>query len=254
MRLSERRILVVGASSGLGRATAVRLCREGARVAFAGRRVDRLEQAVAEAVGKESEGGLPPGGAHAVACDVRDEASCEAVVRESVAILGGLDALVYAAGMGRMRPLVEVDAEAWREVLETNLIGASLVTRAAIRELEATRGRAVYFSSISTTDQPPRRAHAPYVVSKVALERLVEAWQNEHRKVAFTRVVMGDSLSEFGAGEDPQTMAEIVAEWAGQGYMYGRVMEPEATAEQVVSVLASAETVRAVFLTPSYAE
>ena len=74
MRLQDRRVLVVGASSGLGRAAAVAVAAEGARVAFAARRLDRLEEAAAEA----------GGGCIAIHCDVRDEASCDAAVAQAV--------------------------------------------------------------------------------------------------------------------------------------------------------------------------
>ena len=82
MDLDGKRILVVGASSGIGREVGLQLARCGARVAFAARRLERLTDAVAEA----------GGGAVAIACDTRDPASCEEVVATAVARLGGLDA------------------------------------------------------------------------------------------------------------------------------------------------------------------
>ena len=138
MRLSGRRVLVIGASSGIGRASGQALAAEGARLAFAGRRRERLETLVAE-VGS---------GALALACDVRDERSCREAVAQAISALGGLDALVYAPGLSSFAPLREVDGEMWRAVLETNLIGASLVMRAAIGALEQSGGKAVFLSSI----------------------------------------------------------------------------------------------------------
>ncbi len=242
MRLSGRRALVIGASSGIGRASAQALAVEGARVALAARRRERLEALVAE-VGAD---------ALAVACDVRDERSCREAVAQAIASLGGLDALVYAPGIASFAPLPEVDAETWRAVLETNLIGASLVMRAAIGALEQSGGKAVFLSSISIDDAPPRFAQAPYVVSKIALEALVRAWQGEHRGVGFTTIAIGDTVTEFGQTEDTATLLPIVKRWAREGYMYGRMMDAASVAAQVVNALASPETVRRIAITPRY--
>jgi NAD(P)-dependent dehydrogenase (short-subunit alcohol dehydrogenase family) len=243
-QLEGRRILVVGASSGLGRATAIAASAAGARVALAARRTARLDEAAEEA----------GNGAVVVPCDVCDEASVQAAVRSTLARLGGLDALVYAPGIATFQPIAEVDAETWRAVLDTNLVGPALVTRAALPHLEAARGKAVYFSSIVIDDAPPRPLNAPYVVSKVALESLVRAFQGEHRKVGFTTIALGDTITEFGQESDPALLAGLVERWTRQDYMYGRTMNAEGVAVQVVGVLAATETVRRLAITPSYAD
>lgn len=242
MRLDGRRVLVVGASSGVGQAAGMAIAAEGGRVAFAARRVERLEQAVAEA----------GGGALAVAMDVRDEASVSAAVARAADGLGGLDAIVYSPGISTFDPIAEIDAEAWRAVLDTNLVGATLVTRAAIPHLEQSCGKAVYYSSIVIDDRPPRPCQATYVVSKVALETLVSAWQGEHRRVGFTTIAMGDTVTEFGHDEDGAKLAPIVRRWADEGYMYGRVMNAPDVAAQVVNAIASPETIRRIAMTPHY--
>ena len=246
MRLQDRRILVVGASSGLGRAAGAAAAAEGARVAFSARRVERIEEAAAAA----------GDGCVAVPCDVRDEDSCNSAVASAAKLLGGLDGVVYAPGISTFCPIETVDAAMWRSVLETNLIGAALITNAAIRHLEASDcavgGKAVYLSSIVIDDAPPRPEQSTYVVSKVALEALIKAWQNEHRRVGFTTVAIGDSLSEFALDHDMSRMGPIVQRWVEEGYMYGRMMEAESVAEQVVNALASRETVRRIAITPHY--
>jgi NAD(P)-dependent dehydrogenase (short-subunit alcohol dehydrogenase family) len=242
MRLAGRRVLVVGASAGVGRASGLAIAAEGGRVAFAARRVDRLEEIVAGA----------DGDAIAVAFDVREESSCAAAVERAVSAFGGLDALVYSPGISSFAPIREVDAKTWRAVLDTNLVGASLVTRAAIAPLEASCGKVVFVSSISIDDAPPRFAHAPYVVSKVALETLARAWQGEHRRVGFTTIALGDTFTEFGRDEDPKALMAIVQRWAERGYMYGRIMDASSVAAQVVNALASPETVRRIAITPHY--
>jgi NAD(P)-dependent dehydrogenase (short-subunit alcohol dehydrogenase family) len=245
MRLRGKRVLIVGASSGIGRATAVGTCRAGARTAIAARRLDRLQESMSEA------GDLA---GPALVCDVRSEPSCQETVDDAVAALGGLDAIVYASGIGIFEPLVNAGAEDWRDILETNLVGASLMIRAAIPHLTESRGKVVLFSSITIDDRPPRHSNAPYVVSKVGLETLAAAWQNEHREVGFTTLAIGDTFSEFGSSADPSTLGSIVQHWVERDYMYGRAMDASAVAEQVVNVLASAETVRRLAITPRYAD
>jgi len=122
MELKERRIVVVGASSGIGEAVAVQAAEAGARLVVAARRIDRLE-AVAARCGDDT---------HAVVCDVRDPASCEALVARSVELLGGLDAVIYSTAIDPLARLVDTDAELWADVLTTNVVGASLVCRAAV--------------------------------------------------------------------------------------------------------------------------
>jgi NAD(P)-dependent dehydrogenase (short-subunit alcohol dehydrogenase family) len=243
MRLSGKRLLAVGASSGIGQASALAAAAEGARVCFASRRLDRIEEAAREA-GNE---------AFPLICDVRDESSCRSVVAEATRIMGGLDGVVYAPGISTFGPIEEIDADAWCAVLETNLVGASLILNAAIGHLEASRGRAVFISSIVIDDAPPRHQQASYVVSKVALETLIEAWQAEHHLVGFTSIASGDASTDFGLGHDVQKLEPIVQKWQEHGYMYGRAMDASAVAEQVVHALASSETIRRIAITPSYA-
>lgn len=240
MELADKRVLVVGASSGLGRAAALRLAREGAKVAFASRRIEPLEAAAKEA-GRS---------AIAVHCDVREADSCEAAVAETVDAFGGLDALVYATGMARPMLLAEADATAWATAVETNLIGASLVTKASIRHLSESRGRALYLSSITVDDTIPRRGMALYVVTKAALNRLVEAWQGEHPEVSFVRLQVGDTHgTEFGAGWKPQETAHV-RDWVEKGLLFGRSMEPEDVAEQVAWALATREALPVMVIQP----
>lgn len=242
MRLRDRRVLVVGASSGIGRESGLAIAREGARVCFAARRLDRIDAAAREA----------GGGCFASPCDVRDEASCRAVVADAIARMGGLDALVYCPGTSPFGPIEEIDGRAWLEVFSTNVIGLSLLLNAAIAELSRNRGKVVVLSSISIDDSPPRPKQASYPVSKAALERLVQAWQGEHRRVAFTSIANGDTLTEFGFGESMEKLIPIVQRWSELDYMYGRMMDASTVAEQVVHALASKETIRRIAITPSY--
>ncbi|MCA9511729.1 MAG: SDR family oxidoreductase [Myxococcales bacterium] len=240
-RLEGRRVLVVGASKGIGKATAVALAREGARTALVARRTDVLADAVAE-VGN---------GAVGVDGDVAKPADCERMVERAAAALGGLDAVVYAPGITLFAPVECMDADAWRSTFEVNVFGATLVTRAALPHLRATRGRVVFFSSIVIDDRPPRYAMAPYVASKAALESLAQAWQGEHPQLGFTTIAIGDTTSEKAEVVDPHVLEDYVPRWIAAGVMHGRLMEPGPVAEQVVNVLASSENVRRVAIWPN---
>ena len=183
--LRGRRVLAVGASAGVGRAVAETLARGGATVAFAARRLGKVE-ALAKAVGN---------GAVGLECDVRDERSCGDVVDRAAETLGGLDAVLYAPAVIAMSTLMDADGAYWDDVLRTNVTGAALVTRAAIAHLSATRGRMVYFSSVSSSG-PIWPGIGVYITSKAALERMIEAWRAEHPDVLFTCLSIGPIASD----------------------------------------------------------
>ena len=105
-------------------------------------------------------------------------------------------------GYGLVR-MVDTGADTWRRIFDTNVIGASLATAAAIPHLTASAGKAVYLSSDAGGFGPPWPGLGAYGVSKAALERLVEAWRAEHPDVGFTSLIVGDSdlrLSAIGIG------------------------------------------------------
>ena len=240
-RLHKRKILVLGASAGIGKASSLALATEGARVALAARRRDVLDRALADA-GPDCVG---------FECDVRDPAACERVVLETVNALGGLDGVVYAPGITLFGGVEEMDITAWQTTFETNLFGASLITRAALPHLLRTRGKVVYFSSIAINDRPPRAGMSLYVASKVALESVAEAWRGEHPDVGFTTIAIGDTRTEKAEVASEEILTEFVPRWITAKLMSGRMMDPESVVEQVVNVLASRETVRRLAITPN---
>jgi NAD(P)-dependent dehydrogenase (short-subunit alcohol dehydrogenase family) len=228
------RTVVVGASSGLGRSIGTGLGQRGHRVALLARRLDRLEEAVKEA-GDE---------AIAIRCDVTDESSCTEAIEKAAGALGGIDAVVYATGVGPLLRVADVDAEAWRRVLETNVVGAALVTSAAVPHLAASGGVAAYLSSVSASLTPPWPGLGAYIVSKAALERLIEVFRAEHPGVGFTRVIVGDcaggegaSMTEFASGWDPGLAAELMPIWSARNYLSGSLLPVEELVHAVDTVL-----------------
>jgi NAD(P)-dependent dehydrogenase (short-subunit alcohol dehydrogenase family) len=228
------RVVVVGASSGLGRCIGIGLGQRGAEVALLARRKERLVDAAKEA----------GPGSLAIECDVTDAASCETAIEEAAKGLGGIDGLVYTPGVGPLLPIEDTDAATWREVFATNVIGASVVTAAARPHLEAAKGTAVYLSSISASLTAPWPGLGAYAVSKAALDKLIDAWRGEHPNIGFTRVVVGDcaggegdSVTEFPNTWDPDLGVRFGTIWAARGFLAGRLMPVERLIDVVDVVL-----------------
>jgi len=228
------RTVVVGASSGLGRCIGVGLAQRGDQVALLARRRERIEAAAKEA----------GPGAIALECDVTDEASCRSAISDAADALGGIDNLVYTPGVGPLVRMVDTDAETWRRVFDTNVIGAALVTAAAVPHLTASAGTAVYLSSPAGTFGPPWPGLGAYGVSKAALERLVETWRAEHPDIGFTCLIAGeciggegDGQTGFNIGWDRELARQAHPLWTSRGCMPGKLMPVEDLVEVVHTIL-----------------
>jgi NAD(P)-dependent dehydrogenase (short-subunit alcohol dehydrogenase family) len=198
------------------------------------RRHDRLVEAAAEA----------GPGALAVTCDVTDEAACRRAIDEAASGLGGIDALVYASGIGPLSRIADTDAETWRRTFDTNVVGASVVTAAALPHLQSSKGAAAYLSSVSASLTPPWPGLAAYAVTKAALDKMVEAWRAEHPAVGFTRVIVGDcgggeghGMSEFPTEWDGELATEIAPIWIERRYMTGSLMDVDELVTALDTVL-----------------
>lgn len=241
------RVLIVGGSSGLGRCIGLALAGSAAHVAFAGRRMDMVESAAAEAGGR----------AMPVCCDVRDVGSVGAAVAAVVESFGGLDALIYCAAVGPLVPLAEAGPDIWREAMETNVIGAALVTSAAVAHLERSGGTAVYLSSVSASQTAPWPGLGVYAVTKGALDKLVEAWNVEHPAVSFTTLVAGDCIGGPGEGAtqfanswDPELATTFVGRWVEMGYVTGGFVDIADLVAAVEAVLTSGARLPSLVVAP----
>jgi NAD(P)-dependent dehydrogenase (short-subunit alcohol dehydrogenase family) len=146
-RFDDRRVLLTGAASGIGRATAVRLVAEGATVVGADRDVEGLE-----ITGGKVEA---PERFHPVAMDVADETSVVAGVAEAVRLLDGLDTLLTVAGVHAITPAHELDVAEVRRLLDVNLVGTMLCCREALGHLPDGHGVIVTTASSSATHGNP---------------------------------------------------------------------------------------------------
>ena len=214
------RIVVVGASSGLGRCIGVGLAKRGAQVALLARRRERLEAAAKEA----------GPGTLALACDVTSTESCRSAI-------------------GPLASLADTDAETWHRVFDTNVVGAALVTNAVIPHLEKTNGVAIYLSSVSASLTPPWPGLGSYAVSKAALDKLVEAFRAEHRAIGFTRLIVGDcaggegdSMTGFANDWDPDRAIEFGTQWAERKYLSDSLIEVEELVTVVDAIIRHGES------------
>ena len=174
-RLDERRALVTGASRGIGRAVAVRLAAEGAKVAV--NYNTGMEQAAEVVREIEAHGGT----ALAVQADVAQASQVEAMVQQVTDAWGGVDVLVNNAGITRDNLLLRLSEEDWDQVMDTNLKGAFLCTKAVLRPMTRQRwGRIINMSSVVALAGNPGQAN--YTAAKAGL-------------IGFTRTVAREMAS-----------------------------------------------------------
>jgi len=174
MLLEGRRALVTGASSGIGKATAIRLGAEGARVAL--NYYSERERPDAQAVATQ----IDPNGvnAYAVQADVGSEADVVRMVGECRERLGGLDILVNNAGIEKQTPTLDLPLDLWEAIIRTNLTGAFLCLREAGR-LMAAQKRGVIVNMSSVHEFIPWPGFAPYCASKGGMKLLTQTVARE---------------------------------------------------------------------------
>lgn len=169
-----RHVLVTGGSSGIGRALALALVRDGAHVAILARGHERLT-----AVRHELEQAARPGQrVAAVAADVADAAQTQRAVAECAAALGGLDLLVNDAGIALARRAADTSLADYRRVLEVDFLGAVHATQAALPHLLAA-GRAALVNVSSLAALLPIAGYAAYAPAKAALTAWSEVLRQE---------------------------------------------------------------------------
>lgn len=168
--LMGKRVLVTGGTTGIGRATVQQLVAEGADVLTFGRHQAELDDALAS---------LPQGHGKAsgLTADAATREGIAAVFAAVDARLGGIDILVACAALGA-EPLHEMEEEAWRYVVETNLVGYLACARAAIKRMEpAGGGHLLFVSSISPEIKAP--GESVYAATKAGINAFAETLRKE---------------------------------------------------------------------------
>ena len=214
--LDGRRLLVVGASSGIGRGFALAASSLGARVACAARTQSGVEATAAEA-----------GGGPAIVGDVTSSEDCQRIADDAARAFGGLDAVLYTPAPGMHLRLRAHDDESWDAQLRPIVVGASQMTRAVLPHLSP-KGVVAYLSSVATRwSAHTQYGMSGYAASKAALEMMIRGWQAEEPDYRFTSVVIGSTVGVSRREQhqrDPELEAEIRRRLEGggvlaQGYM-----------------------------------
>jgi NADP-dependent 3-hydroxy acid dehydrogenase YdfG len=169
--LDERKALITGASSGIGEATAAAMAAEGAAVALAARRKDRLD-ALVERI--DDAGGR----AVAVEADVADEAQARSLVVDATDALGGLDCLVNNAGVMLLGLVQGAETDEWRRMVEVNLLGLLYCTHAAVPVMRDGGGGDIV-NVASVAGRTARMGLAAYNMTKWGVVGFSEALRQE---------------------------------------------------------------------------
>ncbi|WP_240745065.1 MULTISPECIES: SDR family oxidoreductase [unclassified Microbacterium] len=216
-------MLVTGASSGIGRATALALSREGAIVVAAGRRAERLRTLVEEA----------PGEMVAMELDVTGPESVDPVVSAVVSRFGRLDALVNNAGLMLAGMILNADTDEWVRMVETNLLGSMRVARAALPHLIESHGTYVQVSS--TSGRIATAGNAAYSATKFGITAFAESFRQEATPYGVRTIVVepGFVTTELTHHITDSVMREA-ADRIGESM---RTLQPEDIAAAVVYAL-----------------
>jgi short-subunit dehydrogenase len=163
--------IVTGASSGIGKALALQLAGQGAKVALAARRVDRLEQVATECRQAGGEALVVP-------TDVADEAQCKALVEKTIGAFNRLDLLVNNAGLTVIARLEDYsDLSLFHRTMDVNFFGGVYCTYYALPYLICSRGRIVAVSSLG--GKVPLPYNSPYIASKFAMHGFFDSLRIE---------------------------------------------------------------------------
>ena len=207
--------LVTGASSGIGHATARALAADGAAVALAARRVDRLEE-----LAKEIDGA--GGRALVVEADVTDEAQARDAVARTVDELGRLDTLVNNAGVMLLGPIVDADLSEWQRMVGINLVGLLYCTHAALPHLldaaaNGPREVADVVNVSSVAGRVARTSNGVYSATKHGVGAFSESLRQEvaRRQVRVSLVEPGATATELGSHNRPEIREQMAQRFTG---------------------------------------
>ncbi|WP_422375871.1 SDR family oxidoreductase [Roseibium sp.] len=223
-------ILITGASSGIGAATARLLAGAGANLVLAARRADRLEEVKASL----------PEAADRIAIhvgDVADPQFSEASVKTALEIFGGLDGAFNNAGtLGDMGPVPEMSLESWNQVMATNLNAAFLAAKHQIPALRARGGGAIVFTSSFVGHTIGLPGMAAYAAAKAGLIGLTQVLAVEHgaEGIRVNALLPGGTKTEM-AGEDP-----AFHDYVAGLHALKRMAEPEEVARAAQFLLSDA--------------
>lgn len=192
--LAGKRIVITGGTTRIGRAAAELLALEGARILIAGRDRLALDECLARARDREVE-------VFGIAADVAARSGVDAIFAAADEALGGLDILIVCASLGA--PAIDETADAeWRDVVETNLVGAMACARAAIERMEGAGGQLLFVGSASGEIQAV--GESVYAATKSGLQAFAETLRKElaDREIEVGIVQPGSTSTDLQKGSD----------------------------------------------------
>ncbi len=227
--LEGKVVLVTGASSGIGRETALALSVAGAQVAIGARRIDRLASLVDAA----------PGEVVPLQLDVTDPASVQRAVSETVGHFGRLDALVNNAGLMQSGLILGADVSEWRRMVDTNLLGSMYAVHAALPFLLETKGALVQVSS--TAARSASLGSGVYAATKFGISAFSESLRQEvtRRGVRVIVIQPGFVDTELTSHITDPTMQAAAADIAASM----RTLRPDDIAAAIIYALGQPEHV-----------
>jgi 3-oxoacyl-[acyl-carrier protein] reductase len=245
--LTGKVAIITGGSEGIGKASALRLCEEGAEVAICARRHDVLQKAADEIKAKTGKEVL------AMPVDVCNEAQVQELVQKTVERFGGIDILVNNAGGSRAFPFLEATEETWREDIEIKLFGTIYCSKAVIPHMRQ-RGGGRIINMTTGAGKAPGQKRVPTSVSRAAGINLTKSMATEYapENILVNTICLGvlkSAQHERRYEQVKQTRPDLTLDaWyeeVGQRVPVGRVGE----AEEVGDLVAFLASNRAAFIT-----
>ena len=225
-RFKDKVVIVTGAASGIGEATARRFSAEGAKIILVDRQREALEKVAVE---------LPSDRTLVQVTDVSDSRAVDDMVASTVKRFGRLDVLVNNAGVHEGGDPAEITDEQWRKVMATDADGVFFGCRAAIPHLEKTKGSIVNTASVSGTGGD--WSMSPYNAAKGAVVNLTRALAMDLGKKGIRVNSVCPSLTRTGMTADMMDDKDLLSKFA-ERIPLGRVCEPREIAA-VIAFLAS---------------
>ena len=229
--------IVTGASSGIGRATAILFAQEGAKVVVSARRRIELDALVAQI---ESAGGH----AIAIAGDVKDEDLAQALVETAVGRFGGLDIAFNNAGMvGELKPISEVSMAEWRDTLDTNLTSAFLGAKYQVPAMIKRGGGSIIFTSSIvgyTVGMPGMSGYAASKAGQIGLAMAISA-EYGAKGIRANAVLPGGTDTPASITNAPGASPEVLA-FVERLHALKRMATPEEIARSVLHLASDASS------------
>jgi NADP-dependent 3-hydroxy acid dehydrogenase YdfG len=224
-RLDGARIVLLGASSGIGRSFGMGAIRAGAEVLLCGRRLDKLDE-VAKAAGD----GTP------FEVDVDDDSSIERF-GQAVAEFSPVDAVLSTIGTAHLKRVQHTTQADWAATMQTNVIGVNCAISAMLPSL---RDGAPVVAMSSEAAGAPRWAMTAYGASKAALEVSLAGWRLEYPRLRFGTVVVGATIpTDFARAFDGEVLGTAMDVWTAHGQSQVEFMDTDDVGQVLVGLFAA---------------